>query len=320
MPTDFDLLINAEVIVDDVCVAERVFVEGLGFPEPKPTWSRKEPGYGFTYLFARVHPSMAVSPTRIEAMAVAPLDPDVDPQLTLPFLPRLLAAQGERPWKTHGNELAARDIDVIEHRLAANGCRFHTMPRTDKSPNTRLWLGWTSHQPGAYRPDDDGGLFLEICETAALMQGPRLFTPEPDSDLPAGSMVRVLQRSWIVGDLDQTLEALERNFDWRPRIGPELDVSTGCRRAVFGFAHPRSAQLELLQPVKPGEVADSFETWGPGSWAIRIGVNDLSAKADDLRRRGTTFEASSEPGGDTMLRVDTTILGVPGLFEFAPLA
>src|SRR5262249_8054356 len=94
----FDLLINAEVIVDDVAVAERVFVEALGFPEPRPSWSGKVPGYGFTWLFARVHPSLKVSPTRIEAMAVAPLDPAIDPRLTIPFLPQLLAAQGDRPW------------------------------------------------------------------------------------------------------------------------------------------------------------------------------------------------------------------------------
>src|SRR5262249_8762478 len=89
--TVFDLLINAEVIVDDVTVAERVFVDALGFPEPRPAWSGTVPGFGFTWLFARVHPSLKVSPTRIEAMAVAPVDPTIDARLTLPFLPQLLA-------------------------------------------------------------------------------------------------------------------------------------------------------------------------------------------------------------------------------------
>jgi hypothetical protein len=313
---EFDLLINAEVIVDDVSIAERVFVERLGFPEPKSTWSRKEPGFGFTFLFARVHPSMAVSPTRIEAMAVAPLDQAFDPEFTLPFLPKLLAAQGDRPWKTHGNEVAASDIDAVAARLEANGCRFHTMPRTEQTPNARLWLGWTSEDPGDYRPDDDGGLFMEVCETAALMQGPRLFVPEECSAGPAGSMVRVVQRSWIVEDLEQSLAALERNFDWRPCLGPEFDTVTGCRRAVLSFVHPRSAVVELLQPVASGEVADSLEAWGPGSWAIRIGVNDLEAKADDLRRRATGFDYRTGSEGDPIVRVDSASLGVPGLFEF----
>jgi hypothetical protein len=133
-------------------------------------------------------------------------------------------------------------------------------------------------------------------------------------------MVRVAQRSWIVEDLEQSLAALERNFQWRPCRGPELDTVTGCRRAVLDFVHPRSAVLELVQPVASGEVADSLETWGPGSWAIRIGVNDLEAKAGDLRRRATAFEYHSESEGKAVLRVDTAPLGVPGLFEFSAVA
>jgi hypothetical protein len=314
----FDLLINSEVFVDDVALAERVFVEALGFPAQRESWSAKVPGFGFTYLFARVHPSLKVSPTRIEAMALAPIDPAIDPAFTLPFLPGLLAAQGRRPWKTHANELATSSIDAVAARLRRNGCRFHTMPRTDVIPYTRLWLGWTSDEPGAYKPDADGGLLIEICETDSLQQGPALWVPLPEPELPPGSMVRVLRRSWIVEDLGFTLSALERNLGLEPRIGPEVDAAIGCRRAVFGFAHPRSAELELLEPIAAGEVKDSLDAWGPGSWTIRIGVNDVAAKAEDLRRRGTRFETRAQPGGGKpVLRVDTGALGVPGLFELA---
>jgi hypothetical protein len=45
----FDLLINSEVFVDDVALAERVFVEALGFPAQRESWSGKVPGFGFTY-------------------------------------------------------------------------------------------------------------------------------------------------------------------------------------------------------------------------------------------------------------------------------
>jgi hypothetical protein len=306
----FDLLINAEVIVDDVGVAERVFVDALGFPEPRPSWSGTV-GAGFSFLFARVHPSMAVAPTRIEAMAVGPTDPGVEP-----FLPQLLAAQGRRPWKTHGNELATSDIDGVAARLARNGRRFYTM-REEGYEYTRLWLGWTADDLGAYRPEVDGGLLFEICETGALMQGPEFWVDQPEPDLAPGSMVRVVRRSWIVEDLAATLAAIERNLDWRPRLGPETDDATGCRRAVFGFTHPRSAELELLEPVAPGEVRDSLETWGPGGWTIRIGVNDLAAKADDLGRRGMTFDSRASDRDRAVLRVDTGPLDVPGLFEFS---
>lgn len=313
----FDLLINSEVIVADVAVAERVFVEALGFPPQRESWSSKIPGFGFTYLFARVHPSLLVSPTRVEAMAMAPLDPSVDPRLTLPFIPALLAAQGRRPWKTHANELATPDIQAVAARLTRNGCRFHTMPSNEVIPYTRLWLGWTSDQPGAYQPDADGGLLIEVCETDVLQQGPALWQPLPDPEFLPGSMVRVLRRSWIVEDLGSTLSALDRNLDWKPRIGPETLAAIGCRRAIFGFSHPRSAELELLEPIAAGEVKDSLDAWGPGSWTIRIGVNNIEAKAEDLRRRGTAFETRTPPDdARPILRVDTGPLGVPGLFEF----
>jgi hypothetical protein len=309
----FALLINAEVIVEDVAVAERVFVDALGFPNPRESWSGTLSSAGFSFLFARVHPSLKVSPTRIEAMAVAPIDPGIEP-----FLPHLLAAQGRRPWKTHGNELATSGIDAVVARLERNGCRFHTMPKEDGYPFVRLWLGWTADDPGAYRPDVDGGLMFEICETDSLMQGPPLWEARPDPVLPPGSMIRVVRRSWIVEDLDDSLASMERNLGWRARLGPEIDRGVGCRRAVFGFAHPRSAELELLEPVAPGEVRDSLETWGPGAWTIGIGVNDVVAKAEDLRHRGTTF-ASYESDGRTVLRVDTGAMDVPGLFDFTQI-
>ena len=117
----FDLLINSEVIVEDVAVAERVFVDVLGFPPQRDSWGSKHPGFGFTYLFARVHPSLKVSPTRVQAMAMTSIDPAIDPKLTLPFIPALLAAQGRRPWKTHANELATSDIQAVAARLVVAG-------------------------------------------------------------------------------------------------------------------------------------------------------------------------------------------------------
>jgi len=120
-----------------------------------------------------------------------------------------------------------------------------------------------------------------------------------------------------VEDLGFSLAALDRNLGFQPRVGPEIDAASGCRRAIFGFAHPRSAELELVEPIAAGEAKDSLDTWGPGSWTIRIGVNDVAAKAADLRRRGTEFETRSLDAGRPVLRVDTGPLDVPGLFEFA---
>lgn len=311
----FDLMINAEVIVDDIAVAERVFVDALGFPEPRESWKGTVSAAGFSFIFARVHPSLKISPTRVEAMAVAPIDHGAEP-----FLPNLLAAQGKRPWKTHANELATSSIDSVIARLEQQGCRFYTMPREEGYPFLRLWLGWTADDLGAYRPDVDGGLMFEICETDSLLQGPALWEPQSDPILAPGSMIRVVRRSWIVEDIDRTLAAIERNLGWRPRLGPETSARLGCRRAVFGFKHLRSAELELLEPIAAGEVRDSLDTWGPGSWTIRIAVNDLDAKAEDLRRRGTSFESYESEDAGTVLRADTGPLDVPGIFEFTQAA
>jgi hypothetical protein len=314
-PPLYDFLINSEVFVDDVAVAEKVFIDALGFPEPRESWSNKAPGYGFTWLFHRVHPSLKVSPTRVEAMALAPIDPKIDPSMTLTCLPQLLAAQGDRPWKTHANELASRDFDDITARLDRNGSRYFNMPGPGEY--TRLWLGWTSDEPGAYRPEVDGGLMIEICHTATIATRPDFWEVEPDPTLSAGALIRVLRRSWIVEDLRTSLRVLEQNLGLLPAGEPHLDKDLGALRALLRFEHPNSAELEILEPVSAGELMESLDTWGPGSWAIRILTNDVGAKADDLRRRGTSFEWRADARAGRTLRVDAATLGVPGIFEFA---
>jgi hypothetical protein len=314
-PPTYDFLINSEVFVDDVAVAEKVFIDALGFPEPRDSWSNKAPGYGFTWLFHRVNPSLKVSPTRVEAMALAPIDPKIDPATTMRCLPLILAAQGDRPWKTHANELATRDFDEITTRLDDHGCRYFRMPGPGEY--TRLWIGWTKDEPGAYRPDVDGGLIVEICHTATIAPRQDFWEVEPDPVVPPGALVRVLRRSWIVVDLQVSLRALEQNLGLIPASGPQFDEYLGAERAVLRFAHPNSAELELLQPVSAGELMESLDTWGPGSWAIRILTNDVDAKAEDLRRRGTAFDWRVDPRSGNALRVDTGTFGVPGIFEFA---
>ena len=63
-----------------------------------------------------------------------------------------------------------------------------------------------------------------------------------------------------------------------------------------------------------------MKRWGPGVWHVRIAVNDLEAKADDLRTRGTPFRklATGFERPEVVLRVDPE--ATPAcLFEFAEL-
>ena len=147
------------------------------------------------------------------------------------------------------------------------------------------------------------------------MQGPALWDPVPSLDLEPGAMVRVLERLWLVADLDASLRSLEQNLAWIPEHRG-FDPTTGCQRASMAVNHPRSARVVLLEPVESGEVSEAVARWGPGAWAIGIGVNDLEAKAEDLRRRGTEFASRERADGTPSLWVDTAPLGVSGLFEF----
>jgi hypothetical protein len=61
-----------------------------------------------------------------------------------------------------------------------------------------------------------------------------------------------------------------------------------------------------------------LNSWGPGPYYIRIAVNDLAAKAEDLRSRGTKFswiESSDAVEGRSLIRIDPEELDGQ-LFEF----
>jgi hypothetical protein len=111
--------------------------------------------------------------------------------------------------------------------------------------------------------------------------------------------------------LDETLRILERNLWWKP---VSVTQEEGCRRAVMPFSAPRSARLELVQPLGSGRVADAYGRLGPGAWTVRISVVDVDAKAKDLSMRGTSFTRDEH-----VLRPDPEVtLHVP--FEFVGVA
>ena len=83
-------------------------------------------------------------------MAVAPLDPVIDPVLTIPFLPQLLAAQADRPWKTHANELATSDIRGVAGltRLEAGAVLWDGQSAFADSSGYRACTAYSGHLPG----------------------------------------------------------------------------------------------------------------------------------------------------------------------------
>jgi len=311
----FDLLVNADFIVDDVADAAQLLRDALGFPEQKPHWANLLPGLGFTYQFARVHPSMAVSPTRVEAVALAELsDERPDPGYPLPFLSEYLDAQAPTPFRTHGTELGTSRMAENLARLDRNGVEYTIAERGERC---LAWIGFTEANAGKYRPTWDGGLLLEFVDTELLLPRQDFWALPPVAPLAPGSMVRVVSRGWLVPDLVGTLSVLDVNFDWRPDTPVVLDDVAGALRVDLPFRHPRSASLQLLEPRRDGLLAEHVEQWGSCPWHIRIGVNDLDAKAKDLTSRGTDFDRLplDEQSGDG-LRVLPAATGLPAVFEF----
>jgi hypothetical protein len=215
--------------------------------------------------------------------------------------------------------VASAAVEELIETVRSRGLRHWVQPSSDAYPFPRLWMGIAPDGLADYQPGGDGGLMLEVVHTATLglpaaLQEGSAPAPEP----AAGTMVRTATRCFVVDELDRRLDELAGAFSWEPELGPE-EGEDGSRRAVLGFRIPQSARIELIAPT-PGTADDDFlGRFGAGVWAIRVAVQDLAAKAEDLRARGTPFRElrTGFERPDTVLRVDTS--ATPGcLFEFAP--
>jgi hypothetical protein len=316
----FDALASADFLVPDRDLAVAAVQQALGFVTPKPHWSWGGPGQGFEVTFCRPTPSLWQSPTLVELIAAAALDPRRPVTEVVPNVAGLSALQGDRPLKTHGAPVAGTNVDELIERVRSQGLRHWVQPSSDAYPFRRLWMGIAADDLADYRAGGDGGLMLEVVDTRTLGLPESLVegsTPEPEA--PPVGMVRTSTRGFLVDDLDRSLDELSTTFSWEPELGPER-AENGSRRAVLGFSVAQSARIELLQPARASEEGTFLERFGPGVWAIRIAVGDLDAKAEDLRARGTPYQ-QVDTGFDqpaTRLRVDAA--ATPNcLFEFESL-
>jgi len=317
----FDALASADFLVPDRDAAVAMVQRVIGLGEPKPRWSHGGPGAGHRVTFCRANPSLAASPTLIELIEAADVDPDRSITEVVPNVGGLAALQADRPLKTHGAPVASSSVDELVERARSRGVRHWVQPSSDSYPFNRLWMGITADDLSGYRPEADGGLMLEVVPTATLMIPPAAVDAPADAfdAVEPDTMIRTASRGFLVDDLDRSLDALAGFFAWEPELGPEKG-DNGSRRAVLGFRVPRSARIELLAPA-PGTGEGQFlQQWGPGIWHVRISVRDLTAKAHDLRARCTPFTEvrTGFESPETVLRVDPE--ATPAcLFEFAAL-
>lgn len=314
----YDFLLSADLMVPDPDATAAVLVKALGVKE-HPGWRQGFGNHSYVAWFLRVHPSLAVAPTRLEPQGHLDVENPSDPFFE-PYLNSLIDFQGPaRPIKTHATVLVTRRFGELVERLVRRRLPFRIAPRSPEMPFDRLWVGVTPENP-RYSPEVDGGLCVEILPIEPLQMPAETFQVPPPAprDAAPGEMVRIVSRAFLVRDLDKTLRRLSTNLDWEPAGPVEVIEDEGYRRARMAFALPHSATVELIEPVRwSSETGTFLHTWGPGPYAIRIAVNGLEAKADDLEARGTGFSwrPESPAVGNRRIVVDPVALdGV--LIEF----
>jgi len=300
MTFEYELMSSVSIIVDDLPTAVDTLVTKLGIAVPPPQ-AYNGTG-GISAVFCRVHKKYVVAPTFVELVVAMPYE-DGDPHVFA--VEDLKSRQQGRPVKVHATLLAMPEerLKALQAHLEERGVAYSLL---GNPPLERLIVG----KPGPTIDwDADAGLFVEGVPSSDLRLGEEGFTGPADipPDAAPGTMIRVVAREYLVKNLDDTLRMLERNLGWKPR---SVQSQPGCRRAVMPFTAPRSAVLELVEPVGPGPVADAFAEVGPGAWTVRIAVFGLDAKAKDLSDRGTPFTFA-----DGVIRPDPkATLHVP--FEF----
>lgn len=316
----FDLLMSADMMLEDPDGMAELLNQKLGIHKHE-NWRQAFDNHPYIAHFLRVHKSLAVSPTRIEPQWHLDAPNPGDPMFH-DFLESLKDYQGRhRPMMTHAvvitlpNEKFSAFIDKLMRRKLP----FRMAQRTPEMPFDRLWLGTSPENP-TYSPEVDGGLCIEVMGTEPLQMPAEVFAEtamQPRNSQPA-DMVRVTARGFLVRDLDDVLLRLSSNLDWEPDTVEQLNKE-GYRRARMPFRAPASASLDLLQPSRwDGDAGLYLNNWGPGLYYIRVSVNNLQAKAEDLRARNVAFtwiEESEAVGGKSLIRVDPSELRGQ-LFEF----
>lgn len=317
----FELLLSADMMVSNPDALADLLHERLGIHKHE-RWRQAFPGHPYIAHFLRVHKSLAVSPTRVEPQGHLDLPNPGDPMFH-EFLESLKDFQGRhRPMLTHSIVLATHGpkFDVLVEKLMRRRLRFRMAQRTPEMPFDRLWLGVTPEDP-RYDPSVDGGLCIEVMPIEPLQLPAETFAEppiQPRSPEP-GEMVRVSARGFLVRDLDETLRRCSSNLDWEPEGPVEVLPREGYRRASMSLTLPNSASLDVIEATRwNGDAGVYLNSWGPGPYYIRVAVNGLAAKAEDLKARGTRFtwvEQSEAVDGKPLIRVDSSQLQGQ-LFEF----
>ncbi|MDG1904684.1 MAG: hypothetical protein P8I38_03575 [Arenicella sp.] len=305
----FDLLLSADMMLEDPDGMADLLHTKLGV-HTHPNWRQAFDNHPYIAHFLRVHKSLAVATTRLEPQWHLDKPNPGDPMFH-DFLESLKDYQGRhRPMTTHAVVLTLRkpEFSALIEKLMERKLSFRMAQRTKEMPFDRLWLGTTPENP-SYSPEVDGGLCIEVMGTEPLQMPEEIFADEPAQprDPQPADMVRITARGFLVRDLDSVLNKLSNNLDWEPQSITHIDDES-YRRARMTFAAKNSACLDLIQASHwDSEAGHYLNNWGPGLYYIRIAVNNLEAKAEDLDQRGvkyTLIENCDAVSGGSLIKVD----------------
>jgi hypothetical protein len=300
MVSMFEILKSVSILVDDVPYGVECLCHSIGLLEPRPQSYMQ--GLGTSAVLCRVHPKYAVAPTLLELISC---QDNEEPGVPRYPLAEISALQGQRELKAHSTSIGlnADALSEVVSRLEKEEIAHEFFPPGNRD---RIFLGG---RPPHYDWSADAGLFVTLGGSRHLGLPEEAFAAPADTPegLNGDAMVRILMRSYLVSDLGETLRVLDASLQWQPE---SVVDGRDARRAVMPFSMPRSAQIELVQPVGSGVAADAYDEIGPGAWSIRVGVIDVDAKAEDLKRRGTPIVRD----GQIIRTQPAATLGVP--FEF----
>jgi hypothetical protein len=316
----YDTLLSADYMVGDSDTFAALIVERLNLPTPDPAWRRALPNHAVVPHFLRVNRSLAEAPTMLE-----PVSFRMDPNPRDPMFPRYLQSlvhfQGQdRPMKAHGNVFTITDMDTLVENLFRRGVAFRSAPPSDDFPGHRIWIGSTPEHP-EYVADHDGGLMVEVM--TSLSVSAKLDTaPVAESVAPAeGAMVRVVNRGFVVRDLDAVCSLWSKNLLFEPTGGITNHEDEGIRRARFTFDVALSSTFDILAPTSgTSEVGTFVSTWGPGPYYARIAVAGMEAKAAELKERRTPFTTKTATSASPARLVVDPSAVAGALFEFVDIA
>jgi hypothetical protein len=306
-----ELLVSADLLVEDADSAVRAYVDRLGFAEPEASWWSGGDGHGFRVVFLRAQRSVTAAPTRIEIMEPRSLDLAVPAPATLPHMPELFGLQQDWPSRTHGTVFATATMDEHISAVQKLGTRHWLDAANDVYPHHRLWFGVTEEEKGHWIPGDDGGLLIELVEFGILgpKVGASLHEPDPTpwDDLAPEALVRVRARRWLVPDLGESRRRLAEH------VGIDSSEPVEARGLTWSRIsprHPRSATVDLVEPAPGTADADLVRKLGSVPDRIVIEVCNLDAKAEDLVRRGTPATRTTDPlDGIPAIEVDRDSAG-----------